>query len=384
MTNSDNLLSTSTQRPPNLLPFGAGAIIFVLLFASGSLIGGELGNFMTASGNAIPFAVLALLAYMGGSRPNWAWFATALWLLLMIAFTGLVTLGLSVAALTGGLPDATTDALPLTGADWLRIAVIAFSSMAAVGVSTILLVTPVRKQLARWLPLEPTSFVHTIALVTVVVMSLLSTIPLLVLGAPPLLALVDLLSSGAAADEGSQLRATIYGLIWTVPATILAVGFGVTRDLRTALVRLGLVRPTLRQVAMAVVIALLLVAAVQLLSAGIEQLWSWMGWSTTDEEAFGELLAFAINPVGALVIGITAGLGEELAVRGVLQPRLGILLSNLFFVSLHALQYNWDALLIVFIVGLACGLVRRATNTTTAAVVHGVYNFTLVMLAINW
>jgi membrane protease YdiL (CAAX protease family) len=383
MTNSDQLLSEATPRPPNLLPFGAGAIIFVLLFVGGSLVGGELGSFMTASGNAIPFAILALLAYMGGSRLNWAWFATALWLLLMIAVTGLVTLGLSIAALSGGLPDATAGALPLTDADWLRIAVIAFSSMAAVGVSVILLVTPVRRFLARWLPLEPTSFVHTIALVTVVVMSLLTTIPLLVLGSPPLLALVDLLS-GSAADENSQLRVTIYGLIWTVPATLLAVGFGLTRDLRAALVRLGLVRPTIRQVAAAVVIALLLVAAVQLLSGGIEQLWGWMGWPTTDEEAFGELLAFAINPVGALVIGITAGLGEELAVRGVLQPRLGILLSNLFFVSLHALQYNWDALLIVFIVGLACGFVRRATNTTTAAVVHGVYNFTLVMLAINW
>ena len=383
MTNSDQLLSETTPSSPKLLPFGAGAIIFVLLFVGGSLVGGELGSFMTASGNAIPFAILALLAYMGGSRPNWAWFATALWLLLMIAVTGLVTLGLSIAALSGGLPDATAGALPLTEADWLRIAIIAFSSMAAVGMSVILLVTPVRRFLARWLPLEPTSFVHTIALVTVVVMSLLTTIPLLVLGSPPLLALVDLLS-GSAADENSQLRVTIYGLIWTVPATLLAVGLGLTRDLRAALVRLGLVRPTIRQVAAAVVIALLLVAAVQLLSGGIEQLWGWMGWPTTDDEAFGELLAFAINPLGALVIGITAGLGEELAVRGVLQPRLGILLSNLFFVSLHALQYNWDALLIVFIVGLACGFVRRATNTTTAAVVHGVYNFTLVMLAINW
>ncbi|MCX7861282.1 MAG: hypothetical protein N2385_14415 [Chloroflexus sp.] len=41
-----------------------------------------------------------------------------------------------------------------------------------------------------------------------------------------------------------------------------------------------------------------------------------------------------------MVIGVTAGLGEELGVRGVLQPRLGIWLSNLFFTSLHAFQYN--------------------------------------------
>jgi membrane protease YdiL (CAAX protease family) len=57
------------------------------------------------------------------------------------------------------------------------------------------------------------------------------------------------------------------------------------------------------------------------------------------------------------------------------------LLSNLFFVSLHALQYSWDALLVVFVVGVVCGIVRNRSNTTTAAIVHGSYNFTLIMLA---
>src|SRR4029453_17037116 len=97
------------------------------------------------------------------------------------------------------------------------------------------------------------------------------------------------------------------------------------------------------------------------------------GWPQTDENAFGELLKFAMSPIGAAVIGITAGLGEELAVRGVLQPRMGILLSNLFFTALHAFQYNWDALLVVFFVGLVLGLIRKRTNTTTSAIVHGTY-----------
>jgi CAAX amino terminal protease family. len=114
----------------------------------------------------------------------------------------------------------------------------------------------------------------------------------------------------------------------------------------------------------------------------IDTIWQTFGWPTTDHEAFSELIAFAISPLGALVIGVTAGLGEELAIRGVLQPRLGIFLSNLFFVSLHAFQYHWDGLLVVFVVGLICGLVRKRTNTTTAAIVHGVYNFVLVMLEV--
>ncbi|MCX7861281.1 MAG: hypothetical protein N2385_14410 [Chloroflexus sp.] len=36
----------------------------------------------------------------------------------------------------------------------------------------------------------------------------------------------------------------------------------------------------------------------------------------------------------------------------------------------------------VFVIGMVCGLVRKHTNTTTAAIVHGVYNFVMVMLTV--
>src|SRR5205085_10094169 len=114
--------------------------------------------------------------------------------------------------------------------------------------------------------------------------------------------------------------------------------------------------------------------------AGIGALWKAMGWTTTDESAIEKFLDFAINPIGAILIGVVAGLGEELFVRGVLQPRLGILLSNLFFTAMHALQYNWDALLSVFLAGLVLGVIRKKTNTSTSAIVHGGYDFTLLLL----
>lgn len=382
MSEPDMLVGEPRRRPVNLLPFGIGAIVFTLLFSLGSTVGGELGSFMTASTNAMPFAVLAVLAYMGGQRPNWAWFATGLWLALMVGLTSLTALGLSIATLSDGAllaPDAPPQFVP--GA-LLRISLLVLGILVSIGLGALLLIPAVRQALARVLPFDPTSFVHATALITVVVIGLICAMPLLVLGAPPLLALVDVLVSEAGDDGAGQLRATIYGLIWTIPAAILAVGFGIQRDLRAALARLGLVRPSLRQVAAGVVVALLLVGAVQLIGLGLDWLWSLMGWPVTDTEAFAELLAYAINPIGAVVIGVSAGLGEELAVRGVLQPRMGLLLSNLFFVSLHALQYSWDALLVVFVVGLICGVVRNYSNTSTAAIVHGVYNFTLIMLAL--
>lgn len=377
-------LITSETQPyrPNWAPFGIGAALFVLLFVAGSALGGELGSLMAASLNALPFALLAILAYMGGPRPNWAWLATGAWLSLMIGFASLAALGLSIASLVeGGLgsPEALGS---LETAAWLQVGLIVLGMLLSVLLGALLLLPPLRRQVARVLPLDPNSFVHTTALIAVVTIGLICTMPLLILGEPPLLALVDQLSGEVSGrSDGGQLRDTLYGLVWTIPAAVLAVGFGITRDLRGSLLRLGLVRPTWRQVGAGIVIALVLVAAVNLLSGAMDWLWGALGWPTTDDEAFAELLAYAINPLGALVIGISAGLGEELGVRGVLQPRLGLLLSNLFFVSLHALQYNWDALLIVFLVGLACGIVRNRTNTSTAAIVHGVYNFTLIMLA---
>jgi membrane protease YdiL (CAAX protease family) len=291
-----------------------------------------------------------------------------------VAYTGI--------ALADGPINDPANPPHFSRAAFLSLALVLFGVVASVGAGALLLIPAARRVLARRVPLDPGSFVHTTALVAVVIIGLICVVPLVVLGEPPALAAVDMLTEAMAGRGGAgQLRDQLYGLVWVIPAAILAVGFGITRTLPEALTRLGLVRPTLRQVALGLGVALALVVAVQLLGTAISWLWGALGWPETDSDAFSELLAFAINPVGAVVIGVVAGLGEELAVRGVLQPRLGLVVSNLFFMSLHALQYNWDALLVVFMVGTVCGLVRSRTNTTTGAIVHGTYNFTLILLA---
>jgi membrane protease YdiL (CAAX protease family) len=99
----------------------------------------------------------------------------------------------------------------------------------------------------------------------------------------------------------------------------------------------------------------------------------------TDEEAIKELFGFTAGPVGAIVAAVVAGFGEELVFRGVLQPRLGIFLPALMFAAVHALQYNFDALLQVLFLGVVFGLIRKRTNTTTSAIIHGGYDFVLLL-----
>jgi membrane protease YdiL (CAAX protease family) len=341
---------------------GIALIALAGVYSLGLAVGGEVGQILLTGLQTLPFALLALLAYLG-SKFNWAKPVTLLWLGLLVAGTGIIIPGMVAAPLVSPLM-AGSDTVPVADRQniALQLWIISIGSFLAVALGALGFVSAVRQRLSVYIPIEPSSFVHTIALVTIVALTLLCFLPLIVIGEPILLSIVDDMTArgldltGDRGDTG-LLRDTLYGLIWVIPGALIAVGYGVSRNLREALERVGLVRPSWRQVLAGLGIAAALVLTVQLIGVGIDWLWGLMGWPRTDSAAFEELLSFALNPLGAAVIGVTAGLGEELAVRGVLQPRLGILLSNLFFTSLHAFQYSWDALLVVFLVGVICGLV---------------------------
>jgi membrane protease YdiL (CAAX protease family) len=182
--------------------------------------------------------------------------------------------------------------------------------------------------------------------------------------------------------DAGLLLDSFYVLCWIVPGSLFAVGYGIRRTFGEALDRLGLVRPTWRMCGVAALLTLALVGGVWVLDEVIGAFWAWTGWPATDEDTLDQLFRFAISVPGAIVIGVTAGLGEEIAVRGILQPRVGMLLSNVFFTALHAYQYNWDALLSVFLTGLVFGLIRRRSNTTLCAMTHGGFDFVVLIIAL--
>ncbi|MFN3374098.1 MAG: CPBP family intramembrane glutamate endopeptidase, partial [Chloroflexus sp.] len=258
---SEPLVLTPEQPPTRRSGLWiAGVAIYILLISIGFSLGGELGIFTTASFNALPFVGLAVLAYFAGSQFNWAWLATGLWLALILSLASLYTFGLGVMTLLDLPPGGINPAQPpaFSPADALSIVLLILGMFVAIGIGTFTLLPPVRQGLARVLPIDPNSFVHTIALMAIVSLTLMLIVPLLVTGKPPLLALVTTISgnelSNLSADE--QLRSQIYGLVWTIPAAFLAVGFGIRRDLAATLERLGLVRPTLRHLLIGIGIGL--------------------------------------------------------------------------------------------------------------------------------
>ena len=92
------------------------------------------------------------------------------------------------------------------------------------------------------------------------------------------------------------------------------------------------------------------------------------------EEENTDWLKNLISVQNAFIIGLSAGICEEILFRGALQPKFGIILTALLFTSLH-MQYPalW-MLFVIFTIGVILGYVRKMTNTTTAIIVHSTYN----------
>jgi membrane protease YdiL (CAAX protease family) len=393
-------MGTQPDLPPDLPVLDAMPVsepprqshlwFWVALGAFGSLwigllvIAGVLHEFLITGVEFLPFIAVAVLAYLG-ERYIWARIlaALALGLLGLLFFVGV-----AILTLVAVLPPDLVAGKPLgkmISPEHTRQLLTVLGLVPLVLLASLLCYLPaVRRGLARVLPIDPNSFVHATALVVVVGFTLASLVPLVVMGEPVVLLLLRQHKGHKLAEELSPAtlyRSEIFTLMWQVPGAFLAVGYPWLRNLRQAAERVGLVRPRLRQVVFACVAAVVMVLAFHGIDLGVSRLWQWLNWPTTDSQFFFEVLLKAfVNPLGAVVIGVVAGLGEELVVRGLLQPRLGILLSNLFFTSLHAFQYNFDGLLAVFLIGLVLGLIRKYSNTTTSAIVHGLYDCLLILL----
>jgi membrane protease YdiL (CAAX protease family) len=357
---------------------------------------GQLFTFMQIGIVFLPLAGLAALAYVGARTP-----AASIAAYILLVFVGIgVLLNALTYVLFGFVQDwnkfnsllsnpvavdrSTINDIfsPNAGPGLLWGLLLLFLSAL---ISAAMLLRPVRKAISRIMPIDPDNFVHKIALSVLTLILLTSFTPLIVLGGvPPLLTLVNGSGDGALNNALSiGPESLVYQFIWTIPAALIAAGWPIVRTLQAAFVRLGFVRPTLVQVLFGVGAGLgLALVAAFVIDPAIHWLWQTLGWATTDSAAFDKLLTNLVTPIGAVLIGVTAGVGEEMAVRGLLQPRIGLIASNLVFTSLHAFQYGPDALLSVFIIGLILGIIRARSNTTTSAIVHGVYDFALVISSI--
>jgi hypothetical protein len=338
---------------------------------------GLFNAYLTAAVQVIPFALFGLLAQVG-KRNVWGAVLAGMLLLLMLLLLIATPFALGFMASTMAVGDTAGGQSPRMIAQMVGLGV---SAMLTLILSALVALPAVRRLLAQRLPIDADSPTHALALSLVVGVTVMSFGQLLASGGEPdVLMLVRRMPNVILEVDAREMAASmLFTLAWAIPGVMMTVGWPILRDLRETLERLGLVKPSRRQV----VLALLGAVAMAALFLGVDQVityvWKVTGLPKTDVEAFERMLKPLISPWGAVVIGLTAGLQEEAIVRGALQPRLGLLLPNLAFTGVHAFQYGFDGLLSVFLAGLILGVVRQRSNTTTAAIVHGTYDFILVL-----
>jgi uncharacterized protein len=178
--------------------------------------------------------------------------------------------------------------------------------------------------------------------------------------------------------EAVSIAELVVQVMLLVMLSYISVGFGLRRNFRQATARLGVTRPTFKTVGIG--LAGVIVALVFSAAAGVATEVFQPDVSTEIEEGVDDLTADVQNPAGALALGLSAGIGEELLMRGAIQPRFGIPLTSLLFALLHV-QYGLSFVLIgLFLIGAMLGVIRDRYGTTAAIITHAAFN-TLVVLA---
>lgn len=235
----------------------------------------------------------------------------------------------------------------------------------AVGIiAAFTLFPPLRKLLAKVIPFDPNSWADTIGLF--------------------LIASVVALSSVALFVEADEQEPATYLILVVTAVTEVALAFVIVgapfyRTVKQAVKRLGLEVPTLRQVG----IAMGLVFVAFAISAASSLLVRYLQPDLYDRinENLGTMTSGIDRWWGAVILGLCAGIGEEILFRGAIQPKYGIIVTSIVFAVLHQ-QYGASFVTAgVFGIGILFGLERKYVNTTACIITHVVYNVIAVLAA---
>ena len=230
------------------------------------------------------------------------------------------------------------------------------------------LLRPLREALARVTPLDPQSAIDMTGLS--IVLGLLglfvgnSLAPMA--GEPP--EQIPSVGIGELLVQAAAFVALAY----------IAVGFPYWRDLRASTERLGIVIPDPRTIGIAIVATFACFVVASIVGLFSQQFDP--GLNASLDEVVDQMTAQVQNPIGAVVLGASAGIGEEAIFRGALQPRYGIIIPSLLFMMLHGPQYGFNlALLGLLAVSIILGLLRMRVNTTAAMITHALFNAVQVL-----
>ena len=315
----------------------------------------------------IPSLVIIILANLGERYPA-ARLGTFLALILVNGLFGVLGLIALAVALVNRL--GTRGAAPPNLLPEFNLLAIAFVLLLTGLIAFLPLIPIVRRVLSHVMPIDPASTVHATTLAFTIYLTGSSLVNLWVV---PLLTTLPPDAINISVGD-LWLQALSF-----VAAAVLGVGLFTRRKVRGVLERLKLEGVNSRQLGIFAATTVGLLAFSWIISV-VWNLVDPIGYKEVgniSEILFGKLATV----LGALTLGLSAGIGEELLFRGALQPRLGLIATSLLFMIAHTQYTISPALIEIFVVGLVLGVVRNRANTTTAILIHAAYNILTVVLS---
>jgi membrane protease YdiL (CAAX protease family) len=229
---------------------------------------------------------------------------------------------------------------------------------------------PVRNLIARLIPLDATSPVHSLALLLTGYL----------IGNTALTLSQGGLDGLAETAEPVAIGFVVLSELLFAIVALLGVGFLIRRRGGRLLERLGLETPQPLHWLAGVV----LIGALVVFQAVAGLIWALLNPDQTELlDTINSLLLQNVDTAWEwFLLALAAGVGEELLFRGALQPVLGLGLTSVLFALIHV-QYGFTPfLLVVLILAVVLGLIRRYFSTTIAIFVHVGYDFVLGLLVL--
>jgi membrane protease YdiL (CAAX protease family) len=231
-----------------------------------------------------------------------------------------------------------------------------------------------QRLVGRWGDFKPESSVHVTASVLMLVISVYAVSSFVLQGG---------ISGFAEQIETSGIGAgdVIFQAVLQVVVTLLGVGLAIRRTAQQTLERLALRLPTSGDIAWGVGVGILFIMMLGVFGSVWEALTS--PEQLAEQTAAAEQIsrAFSTLPL-AFIMASSAAIGEEIWIRGALQPVFGIPISSIFFMLLHTQYTLTPATLIILILSLGLGWLRQRQSTTAAIIAHFVFNFVPLALAV--
>lgn len=221
---------------------------------------------------------------------------------------------------------------------------------------------------------DPTSIVHVTALILITGVIIGTFSSYVLLGGQSGIA-DNLETAGISPIE------PIFTAVVQIAAAFLGVGFAIRRDLSESLTRLGLRLPTREDLVNGGLAGLGMIV----LSFVFQLVWA----ALTPPDQFAqqteaaEVLTRVLATIPlTLIVSVSAAIGEEILLRGALQPIFGIYLTSAVFALLHSQYFLSPSLILLFILSLILGRLREQHSTTAAIFAHFIYNLIPLLLII--